>query len=323
MSWLVSVISGSSRAAADEALVQRFLHEAPEKWQAQEEHLLGLECRYHFTIEWSDGGKRSARGRSVLGRSRSQATDELHLTEEDYANLRLYGSNHRYRFELRMANPDSEWAIADLQTGNTDASADGTSLAHLRARHVGSEIRRVRNVDLLNLILADGFAVKEAQQVTREGRRLVQIEFTYQPAVPDQAEVVGGLYSSGLIICDPDAHWAVTEAKVHVDDPSNKIAAVECRRQISTDVDGLPLVTQISDTGIDPNGKWAYRFNGQYEWNAFDGDDDTFTLSAYGFAEPDYSRPSQARLWIFMGGVLIFLICVLAFSGRRTRQRAR
>ncbi len=152
------------------------------------------------------------------------------------------------------------------------------------------------------------------------GDRLVQVEFAYhlKNPRPDEKLLVGPY--TGTVCFAPDSYWAITEAKLKLeDDPSKEVSAINTRNEIAKALRGIPVIVETRILWYDLKGKLFQRRSVKREWKEYTGGDERFTLSAYGFPEPGTARPSKKRLWFLGISVALALLSIALLIYRRWR----
>jgi hypothetical protein len=301
---------------SDDGLARRFLQEAPEKWREHESRVNLVSGTRTTTMSWDDGDYREQALRIVLGTNEAEAICDTKVEARDSSYRRVYGSNADYSFEL--AGPLSgELSLREVwpRSGRSADSSDAVQIG----RRIVSEIRRLRSIDLLDLVVSPDFTVKSAKAVRREDEMLVELEFQYDPADPGHAQVTAGIFRHGTLLLSPEMDWAVLEANVSGQGATPEDSFTKrFIRQVRTEIAGKPLLVDAHEVAFDAVGNLMYDFRDQYEWSPFAGDDAVFTLSAFGFPEPSFDGPSRVRVWMSIGSLIVLFVCLVLIQ--RTRH---
>ena len=319
--WLLTVLvlmTGPQRAASDDGPARRFLQRAPEKWKEHERAVNAVSGTLTTTMSWDDGHYRNSRLRIVLGSRETQAVLADQVEEPDRSYRRIYGSNDGYYFRLGGTG-SGKLSIQDIWPRG-GRSADPSEPV-LIARSIVSRIRRLGNIDLLDLVASPEFTVTSAKERVQEGQMLVEIEFEYDPANPSSAEITGGIFRHGTMVLNPDMDWAVLEANISVHGASAEdFLTKRFTRQVHSEIAGKPLVFDCHEVAFDATGALVYDFRRQHEWSSWAGDDAVFTLSAFGFPEPEFAtgRRSAPRLLLAAITMAILILCCLYAARRGT-----
>lgn len=200
---LVPGIDGS--ASIDPALRDRFLAEAPARWEqlaARAEHLT-----VHGTIksETNIGDRTEAwicrkDGESFV----------FERTEQGYPSAGLAaGRNGDYAFKLKRATSEDEWALNGY---DSDAVSMGYPLT--LARQVGLvgmlefEWGLLSSVPMVDVIAHPSFELLAIEAIDHRGERAVRLDFDLDMPVKNEREEVR--FGGGTVVLDP-ATWAVRE----------------------------------------------------------------------------------------------------------------
>ena len=232
--------------------------------------------------------------------------------EEATAN----GSNPDYDFELRKsAGSNGPFSIYNV-TPRRKPDNDGYALSFVTGQ--AKNICRAFPLDFSRFISSPDFRVLNATEVVRDGDRLVQIEFAYhlKNPRPDEKMLVGRY--TGTVCFAPDSYWAITDAKLKLeDDPSKEVSAIDTHNKIAKALGGIPVIVETSILWYDLKGNLFQRRTQKREWKEYTGGDERFTLSVYGFPELAPSQPSKTRLWYLGISVAFAFFFIVMFIYRR------
>lgn len=330
------------RTVADEALLARLKQEAPLAWKRNSEAQDRLFSANNFEVEirsQRDAAKSTDIDQKKMVQETVVRIDEDHrsyLRNEINGKGTLVVFNPAYSFELRRANLDAQWSLAEAISANNNAGADTKEPSgrfHKWSRSKPdfgqppniSELHPVHSaLDQLDLNQLD---IRSATSVSVDGRDLVRVEFgsPYEVLFFDpeskrsekRTEI-----ADAYVLLDPNLSWAVIEFFAS----SGKDPAASTKWSAKHEYEKSPA-------GMIHRSKTWYYYDQQpspisnrYEW-AFGQHSqirDTFYLTHYGFPEPDfYSPPWPWWLYASAVGVGLVLIGVLLLQlGRRLRRRS-
>ncbi|MCI0461709.1 MAG: hypothetical protein L0Z62_32560 [Gemmataceae bacterium] len=240
--------------------------------------------------------------------------------------------NTRYAFTLRRGKPDAPWAVTDLQMdlGKMVSIAPGITPASPQY-FLNFPIYNsyVEGANLPELIAHPQFKPTKATAVTRGGRPLVKIDFTFgQPTSKKPAVLQGGWW-----LLDPDFLWVQRESQILLlwRRGANKEPG---KLTVTTTIDyqehaaPFPILKrrvehrkQINpQPGESEVHEWTYTF----DLAEADLPESAFTLSAFGIKEPRGMPPvgggSRWYLW-FIAFAILSLAMGWLFRWRVQRRK--
>lgn len=238
----------------------------------------------------------------------------------------VYAVNSRYRFELRRKKSTALWAISLLSeeriTPRREGRPDVSTLAM-----VNSWVKAPVTTNGLDsywpTITADpGFVVLRAAPRAVGNRMLFEVQFEMPPS---QSPSYSLRLMSGRVVFDPDHLWVMQSADVNIESagPRRK----PNRRAIGTvydyayEADGFPILKKYVETE-NVVGKGKYVTEQEYSLSFGDIPESEFTLSAFGFPEPNWTTNTGTRwfLWAAIGGIGCIGIAFLLRHWLRTRS---
>ena len=310
---VVAAVAWADRCpAAEGALKDRLLAEAPAAWRRSEELLTDrLDAEMNIArlegIGPENKGQAPQRRRLHLlskGRSRLVVSGPV-----DGAPSEVLGINPRYAFRLGRDGDQSPYFL--MYMGN-DAEGVAKLMRGAGAYYLDSPWRLFEK-DLRLLIAEPGFRIKDVSAVRRGAASLAKLDFDYKPAPSDNTRIRGG-----SVLLDPNQHWSVQEAD---------LAFIANRAKIEVEYgeasDGLPSLRRVTILISSLDGKRVLRDRCEFEsWSRRDVPDREFTLRAFGLPELDAPPKKAAAIplnYLLLGLALVF--GAIAFFLRRPGRR--
>lgn len=325
---------GESRAQDAAAWKERFLTEAPRRWQDYLERGKCLQGTWHYTFaNLAEEGKVYRRSRLEFKQHGSCALviDQNLLGKSQTGTLKSI--NSRYGFLLRRSAPDKPWVLIrhdlDLQDGWGLSHASPTVAAQ---NWVGIHflVNGTAMTYLPDVIKDADFSVRSAAPLVRDGRTLVRVEFDARPKqwrARGDAEATGWMpLREGWFLFDPERYWVLRECHAKQQEPEEDgtTSTVGAKLDYKEGRNGFPILTRIvrrSDGTL--QGK-LMQMEHKAEFDLYEQDDvpeSEFTLSAFGIPEPVELRASQKRRWYLWaaGAGILSIILGMVFQWRRRR----
>ena len=312
----------------DESLRQRFLEEAPARWNDY--------CRLATQLEGSVRFRQVDREKNgeVLHEAQYlfaiDATRAVRQGKEGSRRATAQGTNSTYEFSLRDKD-DGQWLLGDISwhPSGRSISQDVPGLAGTgplgKRDALGLSVGDACRGMLIwatwfpNVVASHDFQIVAVGVLADGDASLVKVEFTYEPAATDPNNPV----RSGEVILDPNRYWLIRRAKVDgtwVGNPQRGTITV-----VNEYVDGrlsFPVITrQVMHVSARETDNSVVEHDWIWELDlrkATHNDDKRFTLSAFGISEPVKPGRSRARIVFAVLNILaiIGLIVVIALSRR-------
>ncbi len=321
----------------DPDTLERFISEAPAAWKRAREARAAYASpgkieTARLTKRWE---KTKQRERETELVEVTTNFDDNHLTyfrkESGYED-KLIIVNPQYGCDLGRTTTQSGWSLVEVvpAKGDPDGTQPTPNGYILRKKFPGPRSHGLQNCTVVyapdpNLRLDEipEFDLQNASEVSHKGRNMVRIEFRlpFEMYVsnestnnrPEKQQLTGDSYA----IFDPDENWAVVEFSFQYGELFKHYATYEYSRL---------------DTGV------AYRSKELNE-RFYKGDKlsstlvettvkrvpvklQDFTLTHYGFPEPDFYKPPRPWwMYVSITGMIIMVIgAVVLHFGRRMRR---
>ena len=315
LSWVacgVVLLSGlptPQGASADEALIQRFLKEAPQRWSEYEALLRGFDIQSEI-VTGNDQNRITVR--KVFSADGTRAVETISRQDEQPKTM-VRGSNPDYEFELEKAT-DAQDAFSVRHVRQQTPNVDSIPISI--ARNEAAVLWGVYTFDFRTIMASKDFRIKDAKEVTHEGLRLVEIELDYlAPALETNKKPMP---CNGTIWVDPDCYWGIVEANITNQDPTDGWR-IESKRRMEKVFRDLPVCVAGDIRVYDAKGQLFLSAGSTYQWSEYSGDERIFTLSNYGLPEPRFPKPGRVKFWVLTACVTMLAGCVGVLVYRRTR----
>jgi len=316
---------GGSSAKAEQAadLKQRFLREAPLKWEAYREYAMRLQGVK--TVTTYDSTQTSGRFRErLVSQAKHRGPWSLSIFEESGDSLAqgvpaglARVVNSRYGFVLTRKQPADPWVLTELDTNISDnrsiePSERKEAVLYTFCLHLVVERRLISD-----MIKDPEFKLGSLTTVLRDSREFVRVEFSHRP--PRSRDEAPNL--TGWLLLDPGSYWVIKEGEFEAQYPAST-GTITLVNQYVDNNQGIPI--PIQRVGYARySGFGGMRVETSVSKCAFYEDanlpESEFTLSAFGLPEPDGLRPTPWYLWAGVAGAA----CVAVAFGLRWLARKR
>lgn len=320
-------LDGRERLPAQDAPAwkERFQDEAPREWSKYRKRAARLQGSFLWAkdvIQSVPATKSRSEGRHEIKQREGCALFlEERLVERNQKSgtgwLRVV--NPRYGFELHRHKPTGPWAVTrvDLDPG------DGLSL-----EAPGQWVEKISTFPFnfsnmvlqLDVIVGDpGFTLKRVSPVTRDGRELARVEFSYRPK-----DLVRVPLRGGWVLYDPERFWVIKEYEVQMDwkrpQGAWAVATVTATYDYQEGDDRFPILKRIVRTEKMPSERWETQHTAEFDLTEADVPERDFTLPAFGFPEPPGAKKPPVS-WYLWAAVAAVPCLGLAFLLRRLSRR--
>ena len=301
----------------DEALKQRFLQEAPSRWEEYARlsgELQGVLSVLHTgtlnayrddnQIEYKTNG----RGQLIKISIKRSRNGKVEREGEE-----VFGFNPRYAFILQRKSPNSPWVVIDLfdRSKSTDLGRVAVYLNDYLA--AVSRGVRLRNESLAEALRKPEFRIEDCRKVQRGREELVEVAFTYSK-LDGKAKVI----LKGKLVFDPQRYWCLRSADIS--QTGDLVSGTEKIWVMQSDNAGeLPPLSRVyeSDGNWVSSAGWSNHQRLRYEATLSQPrrppGDEEFTLSAFGLPEPpglEWKRPTPWYLWVGLAGIVCLVLGV-------------
>jgi hypothetical protein len=330
-SWLACVLTGVLHCAAPGAsfgeqptgdLTQRFLDEAPRRWQDYYSWAERLDGAY--TVSVIRGEKQLLHAKlEIKHNSRCRMMIDQDLPP-DSSQGRILAYNPAYSFRLQRKTAVNPWAVADVAK-----RSEGVASATVR------EVDSIRLVSIPMLLFTEElpdfvhrptFHVLRTTPVSLDGTELVRVEFDNAHPIKEPERKFCPV-QSGSMLLDPNRFWYVRSCEVRC-----KFADSDCTARVENQLADLStkypvLKRQVVNQDFDSPQQGRVTQQRATDYDLHEPSplppDDDFTLTAFGFPEP-FDVPKKSvwtrwYVWTGIGGVLC-LGAGLAVQRFRRRQ---
>jgi hypothetical protein len=240
--------------------------------------------------------------------------------------------NTRYVFDLRRGKPDAPWALRELQMDVSKLVTIAPGITHGSPQYfLNFPIHNsyVEGANLPELLAHPQFKPTRATAVSRDGRTLVKIDFTFgQPTSKKPAVLQGGWW-----LLDPDFMWVQRESNLQVLwrlGPGKEPGKLLITTTFDYQEHAAPFpilkrrVEHRKDVKPGPGESEVLEWTYTFDLEEADVPEREFTLSAFGIREPQgitWEEPSRWYLWFI--ALAVASLAVGAFFRWRVRRQKR
>ncbi|MBI3463767.1 MAG: hypothetical protein HY000_12025 [Planctomycetes bacterium] len=304
------------------------MSEAPQRWQEYRHfsNRLQGDATWKLTV---NGALRLHTSYQVKQNDSGKLVVTQNSAYEDSKSLETQGEvlafNSLYSFSLQRHSETSPWFITGVVKRGENARdrAPGYSEA---IRWISGASLGLTNAKALDQLLKQpAFKVVAISEIIDGAAAAVRVEFDNGHHW-DEGEFFP--IQKGVLILDPQHFWCLRSAKLEC---IYSTGALVSRVNATYDVrgKGLPIPKKVVDDATsEVEGQGTVRSVSEITYSFVNPttlpDDGEFTLSAFGFPEPEFAATgSQLYLWIGAVGVLCVVTAIVLRSLLRHRSPAR
>jgi hypothetical protein len=303
---------GSLKGQTSEELQQRFLNEAPHRWEEYRAKIEQFDGT--VTVVMNVGSKPDFHVRfEYKHNSNCRLCLEQSLLKESPAGS-LFAYNTRYGFSLARKTADQPWVVTGYNLRQDD-SVTPEVRETLSRLILLRKLVRASTTDLADLVREPTFRILRALPVSHDGEDLVQIEFDNSHELALSSDKKSGKkfdpIQAGSLLLDPNRYWCVRACELR-----NKYINADAKIKVDVELRDLSAKFPVPKRIVESNDQT--RPMGERLLVTFVTDfdlheplhlppDDAFTLSAFGLPEPlgvTWSKPTRWYLWLSLAGAL-------------------
>lgn len=320
-----------ARGQAGDDWGRRFLDEAPVQWARYRLWVRGLEGTIveRLIVEGKQGPVQERRircnKRCAIVHTKGLDGDPTDAIE---------GSNAAYDFSLRRNLFNGVWIVSGAFLRSAPSWARAPPVSAVSGSLEGrAALLHTGAVILPRLVNLPTFRFTSATAVERDGICLVRVEFETpaNSARPGLGQTPCPI-RRGTLELDPDRCWCLRSSTIQLDYGTG-VATLHQDFQIASSWWGSPLPRRMSSEEVARFNDGTTRvlrrdmeFNLRRPW--LESDDTEFTLTAYGFDEPEGAPPvgvsrNQLLGVILAGGALGIALGVRLVRRRKARRAGR
>jgi hypothetical protein len=312
----------------DEALRERFVQEAPARWEEYARLSEGLQgvlsvlhtgtlndYQYQSLMEYKTNG----RGTVLKVGTKHSLKGNVEKEDEE-----VFGLNPGYGFTLSRKSPSSPWVLTNLfELGNKNQLGRVTFRINDYLACVSSGVR-LDNEPLAEVLRKPGFRIGHCRKVRRDSEELVDVTFTYSKEEANRKKRT----LNGTVVFDPNRYWCLRSGDIQVTGDfvsgSQKIQVTQ-----SDNAGALPPVSRVCESDGDwissagSRNRQRIRYEVTLSQPTRLPSDREFTLSAFGLPEPPGlgRAPTPWYLWAaVLGFVCLGLAVFLRWRARRAER---
>ena len=318
----------------NDILLDRFTEEAPKAWRNYLHSLNGLE--WHVTEMLNEtgqtqGARRFRSGLYIYPNFLSQSTDER--------AVHLNVANAKYSFSLTKNGQGDTWRLLKVDPLAPPTPIRELLFPALKSLESVPREQELREWNLANLAVAlklnlriwlppyldsPEFRILSVTEESDGKHNLVCVKYTYEPP----RYTSGELLRSGEVFLMPDKFWALKKAIYSGLEP-DQVTRLKCELNLEYDLESvdvpLPIEAVLKATSpVSPKDDFMITWNYQWNRNIQDRATQQFTLSHYGFPEPDFGerRTNRFRYILMTIGSLMIIIALWQMYRKRKENKA-
>lgn len=306
--WIAMPGTRAQGQGNDLPLKDRFLQEAPGRWDEYTQRAKALQGTFSFHMQARGSGrsdeaqntyemKTNAKGK--LLRTSMERTIDGKTHSQRFG---VIGVNPNYAFFLEQKTKSSPWVVTelvDLRTNSLPPRAERDF--DIFERDI-IELVRIGSMPLVELIRKPEFHVVRCQKLPQEREELAEVVFDCPQKVKGQFNGVQG----GTLLLDPRRFWCLRSYEVQEKFPGGRGTVKFQVLELGETDQGWPVPKRVVREGnfiSDPEGRrtedhWRLQYDVGVPRRL--PSDEEFTLSAFGLPEPPWlgeRRPTAWYLW--------------------------
>jgi hypothetical protein len=307
-------------ALANDALIQRFVAEAPIAWEKYDAFVCNLEgqiTRNSFGEYLAKMTFKQDGPRKLFVIEQLKAPEPIAAGRGRQARV----SNDNYVFTLAGNAGERNWAITALESrGNSEVCRRHFVELDNVFRNLRCLIQ-LEGVGLPELVKRSSFRVLSAQPLTDEARQCISIRFENQHS-PEERPFCP--IQRGTVVLEPAHAWCVRQAEIETLHAENvrKIIKLENEYVASPSGFSLPVSSRKLQQRTKAGATGEYVSEDRFELREMRRRPSShdFTLSAFGLPEPPGVRKPGVPWFVWLGGVGVLLV-LAAFLVQRWRRK--
>lgn len=324
----VLMLAQAQEQTPDSSLKDRFLQDAPERWETYSQKTQELQGAHSFQFSATLENRRNnnkyeekngREGRKIIKSTTESSRDGKMMKK----TFELFGLNPHYGFILQRENAASPWSVVGL-SAVIDHSILDDNFKNKIEKYDGfyDNLVRIGIHPLAEMIQQSEFRILQCQGIRQGESQLVELVFDYSHDVKLGENSTQG----GTLILDPKRFWCLLSYKIRTKSPQGEGAMTFRVLKMEETANGLPVARSsiLENEIVYSNGqKNKVKFEFQTDLNIPRKipDDNEFTLSAFGLPEPPIGlgkRPIRWYLWVALGGIICLALAALSrWKGRR------
>jgi len=163
-----------------------------------------------------------------------------------------------------------------------------------------------------NLVDEPSFRIRRASIGRLDGQETVAVDFECKSGTKYESTI------RGTFVFDPKHAWLLRKADFEMQQSLEPHRAhFYLDNVIEERADGVPFVTQETTKVCLEDGSLIREETRVFEARPINTAEDIFTLSHFGFREPDFHSSSKTRLWSLLLGSVLLVLFVAVFVWRR------
>jgi hypothetical protein len=298
------------------SLVERFLREAPPKWEQYLDFAKKLQGTTLGQEERGEGGEWKPTSREVVKRNERCSLKEWHLLSS--GKRWVWGSNPQYSFQLRHQN--NGWVLEnydldkELRVGAGTVSQDVRDVPLSPFNSLGRPLSA--------LLQEPNFKVTRAEKQVIDGHEFVRIHFESPCPLTQQAYHD---IQAGVLLLDPEHCWCIKELEIWRKMKSGVNDSMKSLYEYKEGSGKFPILTRRKLTAFSDKNVAVATVEVRYDLEEVRNPpgDEEFRLTAYGLPEPrGVVWPKKAsKWWLWFIGMGLASLILGAYAWHRHKRR--
>jgi hypothetical protein len=229
--------------------------------------------------------------------------------------------NTRYGFVLRKGSPTKEWVLVECDTNLQDNKQIDPQSRQNWALNAFCNHLEVHGRRFDEMMKDKDFKLKSVTPLNRDGQELIRVEFLHRnPADPILYQL--WIVMDGWILLDPEHSWVIKECQVNTINMGGATGSIAIVNDYTANAQGFPIPTSRLTRESYSDGVALREKTTEANFVYFEQryvPESEFTLSAFGFPEPDGLGPTPWYLWAGISAVTCIALAIgLRWLARRT-----
>jgi hypothetical protein len=222
-------LAQSSRSPQDRSvsLQDRFIHEAPPKWQEYQALMQKLQGKQETLVRRvKDKGKAVRKENTLRHHTALEIKQCGEWAQTQFTDLgagpadegqptvaRAWLVNSRYSARVKRDTNDGDWVLEELDQQLENGKPVKGPAVREQALGVASFLLRVESLTFAEITRSATFVLKEVKPVGDESPGLLRVSFSrgHPPSAPPEYPRM-----DGWVIVDPTCHWIITQGSLKV-----------------------------------------------------------------------------------------------------------
>ncbi|HZZ81866.1 MAG TPA: hypothetical protein VFE62_25420 [Gemmataceae bacterium] len=234
-------------------------------------------------------------------------------------------ANTKYRFKMGREDKSKSLAVVEVSTDLIDkpppdrpgldvvGTVKGVALLPIAIRFNLAD-------DWPSIIASPEFSVTQVVLSVEDGKELVKVDFDLNRGATKENPI--RMVEHGTVWFDPSSFWVMRKCIYRMQwGPDGPVKDEQSHYQYRYDKDGFPILKEVTVMYFDRSATLEARKELSFNLSLADIPEREFTLSAYGFPEPDgVVWQTTTRWWLWIGSAAIASVCCGLILARKRRE---